>query len=139
MKYMFYKANEYNQCLSTWADKTPNDVNTVDMFQFSSCPNQDDPASNLGPWCQDYNICQVTVTNNEPSDVPSGRTSDVPNASPVTTNEPSDVPSGRTSDVPNDCDSICSATGRPAITVTGIDFYKLIESCISDTGTGCPI
>ena len=43
------------------ADKTPNEVDTFDMFELSGCPLQDDPASNEGPWCEASDICLGTV------------------------------------------------------------------------------
>jgi len=38
----------------------------------------------------------------------------------------------------NNCDSVCSETGRPAITVTGNDFQSLINNCIGDDTSKCP-
>ena len=67
---MFYDASEFNQCLSTWVDKTPNDADTEEMFELSDCPLHADPASNVGPWCKDSDIClasepQGPCTNSE--------------------------------------------------------------------------
>ena len=42
------------------ADKTPNEVDTFDMFELSGCPLQDDPASNEGSWCDAFDICLPT-------------------------------------------------------------------------------
>jgi len=74
MRRMFRNAEEFNQCLSTWADKVPPKVNTKDMFQLSSCPNigskvytyfesYDVPDPN-GPWCQDADVCPNDCENN---------------------------------------------------------------------------
>merc|ERR1711865_1272311 len=51
---MFYKASNFNQCLSTWADKTPPDVNVVNLFVGSGCPDKN-PVGNIAPWCQGDN------------------------------------------------------------------------------------
>jgi len=41
--------------LSTWADKTPKDVNTTAMFYGSSCPGEITPVHSESPWCQTSN------------------------------------------------------------------------------------
>jgi len=53
MSSMFNLALRFDQCLSTWADKTSDNVVTIEMFDInSSCPNKNaDPIN--GPWCQD--------------------------------------------------------------------------------------
>ena len=51
MDSMFYEATKFNQCLSTWADKTPPDVSVINIFEDSGCPNKDAVAT-VGPWCQ---------------------------------------------------------------------------------------
>jgi len=63
MSRMFYKANDFNQCLSTWADKAPPAVDTDSMFYESGCPNIESivgfayvPDPN-GPWCQGSDVC----------------------------------------------------------------------------------
>merc|ERR1719321_2619630 len=54
MNYMFSRAYSFNQCLSSWAEKTPTFVKTYRMFYETSCPNEDpSPNPNVGPWCQD--------------------------------------------------------------------------------------
>jgi surface protein len=52
MQGMFGGAFSSNQCLSTWAGKTSDSVNTVNMLSNSDCPNTDDPNPTVGPWCQ---------------------------------------------------------------------------------------
>jgi len=54
---MFYEARDFNQCLSTWADKVPPEVNTRRMFEGSSCPNIGSIPDPNGPWCQDADVC----------------------------------------------------------------------------------
>jgi len=50
---MFYGANAFNQCLSTWAGKTSDNVNTRRMLENTDCPNNiDSPDPKVGPWCQ---------------------------------------------------------------------------------------
>jgi len=44
-------STKFNQCLSSWADKTPINVSVIDIFGDSGCPNKD-PVANVGPWCQ---------------------------------------------------------------------------------------
>jgi len=61
MERMFSYAYEFNQCLSTWADKVPLGVTTTAMFQLSSCPNKGSKVESFyvpnGPWCQDADVC----------------------------------------------------------------------------------
>jgi len=60
MESMFENAEAFNQCISTWADETPSDVITTNMFVISNsaysdrdgCPIQTDPNPSVGPWCQ---------------------------------------------------------------------------------------
>jgi len=47
---MFHYAGMFNQCLSSWANKTPENVDTEDMFEYTSCPFTSDPTR--GPWCR---------------------------------------------------------------------------------------
>jgi len=52
---MFTSANDFNQCLSTWAEKTSNTVNIFYMLYDTACPllspeGTSDPE--VGPWCQ---------------------------------------------------------------------------------------
>jgi len=54
---MFYKG-AFNQCLSTWADKTPDDVVTDNMFFGSQCPFGPTPDPTMGPWCQACVACE---------------------------------------------------------------------------------
>jgi hypothetical protein len=59
MERMFNGATDFNQCLSTWADKVPPAVITRGMFEGSSCPNIGSMVGSFivpdpnGPWCQD--------------------------------------------------------------------------------------
>jgi surface protein len=39
MKGMFKGASFFNQCLSTWAEKTPNDVDTELILTDNNCPD----------------------------------------------------------------------------------------------------
>ena len=48
---MFYKASDFNQCLSSPADTIPPDGSVVKIFEDSGCPNKD-AVANAGPWCQ---------------------------------------------------------------------------------------
>jgi len=44
---------DFDQCLATWAEKTPTYVNTFKMFEYTMCPYQpDNPDDEVGPWCQ---------------------------------------------------------------------------------------
>ena len=53
MKSMFKYANNFNQCLSSWAGKTQSTVKTTDMLKDSGCAIvQRTPDPNIGPWCQ---------------------------------------------------------------------------------------
>jgi len=83
MAYMFDKAYAFNQCLSTWADKTsPNVVGLDSMFTYSGCPNQN-PVVNVAPWCQD---------EDEQCFAPSATPSDFPSFSFLPTDLPSNAP-----------------------------------------------
>jgi len=52
MHEMFFKATNFNQCLGTWAMKTPDDVGTSYMFLSSGCTNKSQQDANVGPWCK---------------------------------------------------------------------------------------
>jgi len=62
MAYMFQNAGAFNQCISTWADKTSDTVKTSSMFLGSGCPDKSDPNPGQGPWCQGSDICSVPST-----------------------------------------------------------------------------
>jgi len=76
MKFMFFYAESFNQCLSTWAEKTIT-VSTTEMFTYSSCPCLDDNSKECadpakGPWCQTADICpgspvEITCKDNKKS------------------------------------------------------------------------
>jgi len=52
MEYMFM-TSPLNQCLSSWAARTPATVVTTNMLKGSQCPNNDNtPDASVGPWCQ---------------------------------------------------------------------------------------
>merc|ERR1711971_852909 len=60
MSYMF-EYSDFDQCLSTWAEKTPNDVDTYLMFDNTGCPGESNPLPEVGPWCQtEAQYCGVT-------------------------------------------------------------------------------
>jgi hypothetical protein len=54
MDQMFSYASNFNQCLSTWAGKTSNDVYTSNMLYYTDCPIGflSTPYPEEGPWCQ---------------------------------------------------------------------------------------
>jgi len=52
MNSMFRGAYTFNQCLSSWADKTPPNVSIGDIFEDSGCPDKSNPDPSVGPWCQ---------------------------------------------------------------------------------------
>merc|ERR1712238_357893 len=59
---MFDGASSFNQCLSTWAEKTSNYVNTTSMLNGTSCTS-DYVNPTFGPWCQDeFNGCIVPTS-----------------------------------------------------------------------------
>ena len=77
---MFFGASEFNQCLSTWAEKTYDYVNTFGMLVDTDCPNGiDNPDATIGPWCQNY-----TQGCFAPGFEPSQQPSDLPSSSPTT-------------------------------------------------------
>jgi hypothetical protein len=49
---MFYKATQFNQCISSWPHDVANDVGLSAMFQGTDCPNQNPTEAGVGPWCQ---------------------------------------------------------------------------------------
>merc|ERR1719464_1335021 len=56
MTRMFFYATDFNQCLSSWAQKTSPTVDTFNMFQSTACPNGNNtPDPTSGPWCQGAN------------------------------------------------------------------------------------
>ena len=77
---MFYKAKNFNQCFGTWAEKTPEDVDTSSMFGSSGCTYELIPDASVGPWCQtESDGCVVpSVPSKAPSDVPSKEPSFMP-------------------------------------------------------------
>jgi len=54
---MFYKASSFNQCLSTWATKTTDEVDTLYMLSGTACSNTN--TNNDGPWCQTADQCDA--------------------------------------------------------------------------------
>merc|ERR1712028_34093 len=61
---MFAGASKFNQCLSTWADKTPPNVSINYIFEASGCPDKADPDPSVSPWCQgDAEQCLALSTN----------------------------------------------------------------------------
>ena len=56
----------FNQCLSTWADKTPNSVSTSNMFVDTECPGDVTPDATVGPWCQGEEQSCVAVVDDSP-------------------------------------------------------------------------
>jgi hypothetical protein len=87
MAYMFDKADVFNQCLSTWADKTPPDVNVDDIFKSSGCPNDADPDPSVSPWCQgDAEQCYApsnTTSSASPTSAPSAPPTSTSSAPPT--------------------------------------------------------
>jgi len=70
MRQMFFQATNFDQCLSTWADKTPQDVDVTTIFDRTSCPNTSDPDPSVGPWCQEQ--CSVPSTSSAGTPPPCG-------------------------------------------------------------------
>ena len=56
----------FNQCLSTWADKTPNSVSTSNMFADTECPGDVTPDATVGPWCQGEEQSCIAVVDDSP-------------------------------------------------------------------------
>ena len=100
MNAMFLASSNFNQCLSTWADKTLPNVSVTNIFQFSGCPNQNTVAT-VGPWCQ-FESEQCSAPSESPSMMPS------------TSNMPSDLPSvpSSTSNMPSDLQSVPPSTSN---------------------------
>jgi len=82
MAFMFYEASDFNQCLSSWADKTPTNVNVRNIFFDSDCPNKY-PDPSVGPWCQGEDE-QCLAPSATPSDFPSFLPTDLPSNAPTT-------------------------------------------------------
>ena len=90
MSEMFFRAGGFNQCLSTWAEKTSDTVFTFNMLFNTDCPNGiDKPNATIGPWCQDYKQ-GCFAPGFEPSQQPSNFPTDVPIKPP--TNAPTNSP-----------------------------------------------
>jgi len=61
---MFSYASNFNQCLSSWARKTPPTVFTDNMLLGTQCPNgNNSPDPTVGPWCRGVNENCVVCTN----------------------------------------------------------------------------
>lgn len=50
--FMFEGISGFDQCLSTWASKIPDDATLTDMFKGTGCPIQTTPVPGTGPFCQ---------------------------------------------------------------------------------------
>merc|ERR1711865_1216294 len=90
----FYDATDFNQCLSSWADKTPPDVNVYFMFNYSGCLDKD-PDPSVSPWCQGEDE-QCFAPSATPSDFPSLFPTDLPSNAPtvvIPTTSPTTNPS----------------------------------------------
>jgi len=81
MNTMFNRVADFNQCLSTWADKTPPNVSIDDIFDDSGCPNKDAKAT-VSPWCQGADE-QCLAPSATPSDFPSFLPTDLPSNAPT--------------------------------------------------------
>jgi len=83
---MFSGASYFNQCLSTWAEKTSDTVVTFQMLYRTDCPNGiNDPDATIGPWCQNYTqgcFAPSFEPSQQPSILPSNKPSDVPTKPP---------------------------------------------------------
>jgi len=88
MFFSFSGSSVFNQCLSTWAEKTSGTVDTSFMLSGTDCPNGiRSPNATLGPWCQNYTqgcFAPGFEPSQQPSDLPSSRPTDVPTNSPTT-------------------------------------------------------
>jgi len=91
---MLHGALSFNQCLSTWAEKTSDTVRTRYMLKDTDCPNGiESPNATIGPWCQNYTqgcFAPGFEPSQQPSNFPSNRPTDVPTKNPTTspTNSP---------------------------------------------------
>jgi len=87
---MFDRASDFNQCLSTWAEKTSDTVDTRFMLYSNDCPNGiESPNATIGPWCQNYTqgcFSPGFEPSQQPSNFPSNKPTDVPTKPP--TNSP---------------------------------------------------
>merc|ERR1711865_1188448 len=110
---MFRAAYTFNQCLSTWADKTPPDVDLINMFEDSGCPNKDAfPDQSVGPWCQGADEqCYA------PSNAPSAPPTSAPSASP--TSAPSALPTSAPSTPPTEVPIAPPTAGPIALPTAG--------------------
>jgi hypothetical protein len=84
---MFYNAPDFNQCLSSWADKTPSNVNRAYLFLRSGCPNTENLSRCQGDNEQCYAPSEIPST--VPSDFPSVQPSTVPSGLPKFGEDPS--------------------------------------------------
>lgn len=105
---MFRDATKFNQCLSSWADKSQNYnyLNVNNMFYNSGCNGPNTPAVTVSPWCQGaadgcfaYSNAPSGAITSSPSEKPSEGPSFSPSEEPV--ESPSDVPSVAPSNVPS--------------------------------------
>merc|ERR1712241_1172841 len=84
--YMFEYTENFNKCLATWAGKTPDTVNTTNMFNYTICPSYvkygiGTPLPDQAPWCQneaDGCFAPSEAPSTVPSSVPSIVSSSVP-------------------------------------------------------------
>ena len=94
MNGMFFSAGAFNQCLSTWAEKTTDTVYTNNMLAGTDCPKGiDSPNATIGPWCQNYTqgcFAPGYEPSQQPSNFPSKKPTDVPTKPP--TNAPTNSP-----------------------------------------------
>jgi len=131
---MFDGALRFNQCLSTWADKTPNDVNTFSMLNGTNCTSVY-VNSTFGPWCQDevYDECIAFSASPSASLAPSS--SSRPSQEPSSSAFPSSAPTIYI----YDRSRVCSGQ-YPAIQVSGPDFRDLVNTCIysNEMSRMCP-
>jgi len=116
MGYMFFVATNFNQCLSTWADITPPDVNVYSMFNYSGCLDKD-PDPSVSPWCQgDAEQCYAPSNSSaSPTSAPSTPPTEVPIAPP--TSAPSASPTSAPIASPTSA-PIASPTSAPIASPT---------------------
>ena len=76
---------EFNQCLSTWADKLSDDADILRMFSSRARPIKDNNGTPTteGSWCQGSDVCGATDSTETPTDSPTDFTTEGSTWSPT--------------------------------------------------------
>jgi len=122
---IFRNAGDFNQCLSTWAAKVPDNAYLEFIFNGSNCTVQSPtPRANVSPWCQtesdgcDRGPTEIPIVSS--TEIPIVSSTKIPIGSPTRnpTENPTKIPTGSPTRNPTESPTKIP-TGSPTLSPTG--------------------